>query len=78
MTLTNGAQGIYDPSNMGVDEIEEEDSVIQDRESSFKVDFTKEGFMVSDVPTTLKWGLKYSTREKEKNVEGYSWEPDFV
>ena len=35
----------------------------------------KEGFMVSDVPTTLKWGLKYSTREKEKNVEGYSWEP---
>ena len=78
MTLTNGAQGIFDPSNMGVDEIEEEDSVIEDRVSSFKVDFMKEGFMVSDVPTTLKWGLKYSTREKEKNVEGYSWEPDAV
>ena len=66
MTLTNGAQGIYDPSNMGVDEIEEEDSVIQDSESSFKVDFMKEDFMVADIPTTLKWGLKYSTREKEK------------
>ena len=34
--------------------------------------------MVVDIPTTLKWGLKYSTREKEKNVEGYSWEPDAV
>ena len=76
MVLTEGAQAIYDPSELGVDEIEEEDSVIQDTESSIKVDFTKDGFEVMNTPTTVKWGLKYSTREKEKNVEGYGWEPD--
>ena len=74
--ITTGAGSIYDPASMGVDEIEEEDSVIQDRVSSFKADFTKEGFMFSDIPTTLKFGLKYTTREKEKTVSGFSSEPN--
>jgi TonB-dependent receptor len=74
--ITTGAGNIYDPASMGVDEIEEEDSVIQDRVSSFKADFTKEGFMVSDIPTTLKFGFKYTTREKEKTVSGFSSEPN--
>ncbi len=74
--ITTGAGSIYDPASMGVDEIEEEDSVIQDRVSSFKADFTKEGFMFSDIPTTLKFGLKYTTREKEKTVSGFKSEPN--
>ena len=74
--ITTGAGNIYDPATMGVDEIEEEDSVIQDTISSFQADFTKEGFMVSDIPTTLKFGLKYSTREKEKTVSGFASEPN--
>ena len=74
--ITTGAGSIYDPASMGVDEIEEEDSVIQDRVSAFKADFTKEGFMFSDIPTTLKFGLKYTTREKEKTVSGFSSEPN--
>ena len=74
--ITTGAGNIYDPTTMGVDEIEEEDSVIQDTISSFQADFTKEGFMVSDIPTTLKFGLKYSTREKEKTVSGFASEPN--
>ena len=74
--ITTGAGNIYDPTTMGVDEIEEEDSVIQDTISSFQADFTKEGFMVSDIPTTLKFGLKYSTREKEKTVSGFASDPN--
>ena len=73
--ITTGAGNIYDPASMGVDEIEEEDSVIDDTISSFQADFTKEGFTVSDIPTTLKFGFKYSTREKEKTVSGFKSDP---
>ena len=73
--ITTGAGNIYDPASMGVDEIEEEDSVIDDTISSFQADFTKEGFTVSDIPTTLKFGFKYSTREKEKTVSGFASDP---
>ena len=73
--ITTGAGNIYDPASMGVDEIEEEDSVIDDTISSFQADFTKEGFTVSDIPTTLKFGFKYSTREKEKTVSGFNAKP---
>ena len=73
--ITTGAGNIYDPASMGVDEIEEEDSVIDDTISSFQADFTKEGFTVSDIPTTLKFGLKYTTREKEKTVSGFTYDP---
>ena len=73
--ITTGAGNIYDPASMGVDEIEEEDSVIDDTISSFQADFTKEGFMVSEIPTTLKFGFKYSTREKEKTVSGFASDP---
>ena len=73
--ITTGAGNIYDPASMGVDEIEEEDSVIDDTISSFQADFTKEGFTVSDIPTTLKFGFKYSTREKEKTVSGFTYDP---
>ena len=73
--ITTGAGNIYDPASMGVDEIEEEDSVIDDTISSFQADFTKEGFTVSDIPTTLKFGLKYTTREKEKTVSGFASDP---
>ncbi len=74
--ITTGAGNIYDPASMGVDEIEEEDSVIDDTISSFQADFTKEGFTVSDIPTTLKFGFKYSTREKEKTVSGFASKPN--
>jgi TonB-dependent receptor len=73
--ITTGAGNIYDPASMGVDEIEEEDSVIDDTISTFQADFTKEGFTVSDIPTTLKFGFKYSTREKEKTVSGFASDP---
>ena len=73
--ITTGAGNIYDPASMGVDEFEEEDSVIDDTISSFQADFTKEGFMVSEIPTTLKFGFKYSTREKEKTVSGFTYDP---
>ena len=73
--ITTGAGNIYDPASMGVDEIEEEDSVIDDTISSFQADFTKEGFTVSDIPTTLKFGFKYTTREKEKTVSGFASDP---
>ena len=73
--ITTGAGNIYDPASMGVDEFEEEDSVIDDTISSFQADFTKEGFMVSEIPTTLKFGFKYSTREKEKTVSGFASDP---
>ena len=73
--ITTGAGNIYDPASMGVDEFEEEDSVIEDTISSFQADFTKEGFMVSEIPTTLKFGFKYSTREKEKTVSGFASDP---
>ena len=73
--ITTGAGNIYDPASMGVDEFEEEDSVIDDTISSFQADFTKEGFTVSEIPTTLKFGFKYSTREKEKTVSGFASDP---
>ena len=31
--------------------------------------YEDDGFEVMNTPTTVKWGLKYSTREKEKKKE---------
>ena len=57
---------IWDTS-MTVDAWEEDWSLIKDTEKAFKIDMSKEGFSFMDMPTTVKYGFKYSQRTKERD-----------
>ena len=54
-------------TSMTVDAWEEDWSLIKDTEKAFKIDMSKEGFSFMDMPTTVKYGFKYSQRTKERD-----------
>ena len=52
-----------------------ERSTIEDEEIAFKVDFQKDSYF-GDLPSTIKFGFKYMSREvsKDKNLDYYEWD----
>lgn len=75
--FTPAGQSLWD-TGIGIDAFEEEDDLIQDTEVAFKIDFTKDGFTVLDRPTEVKFGFKYSSREKERDNEYFEWDDETV
>ncbi|GAB5459875.1 MAG: TonB-dependent receptor [Henriciella sp.] len=58
---------IFDPSNYVLDELEEEFSVNEDTEISFKFDVSKD-VVYGNTPITWKGGVKFRDREKTRDV----------
>ena len=57
---------LYDPSKLNFKELEMERSTIEDEEIAFKVDFQKDSYF-GDLPSTIKFGFKYRSREVTKD-----------
>jgi TonB-dependent receptor len=67
--LSGGATlaAAYDPSNYFLDAFEEEKTVNQDTEYSFKVNVARDS-LLGDTPVEWKTGLKYRDREKVRDA----------
>ena len=64
LSLSSYAQGVL-YADLNVDAWEEDWSLIEDTETAFSIDMTKDGFTFMNVPTTVKYGFKYRSREKK-------------
>ena len=64
ISLSSYAQGVL-YGDLNVDAWEEDWSVIEDTETAFSIDMTKDGFSFMGAPTTVKYGFKYRSREKK-------------
>lgn len=62
-------------SDYALDGVEFEKSVVQDSEVSMHADFEKD-MDVFNIPSTVKFGFKYRSREKEVDANVYVAEPD--
>jgi len=68
---------IFDPSNYSLDELEEEDSLNEDKEYSARIDIAREALLgAGAVPVTWKFGGKYRDREKTRDVNKIFSEAD--
>ena len=77
LALTSYAQSVL-YGDLNVDAWEEDWSLIKDTETAFSIDMTKDGFMFMDVPTTLKYGFKYRSREKKGDSNAIEVDDDDV
>ena len=66
LTFDSSVAPIWDTS-MTVDAWEEDWSLIKDTDKAFKIDMSKDGFTFMNLPTTVKYGFKYSQRTKERD-----------
>ena len=66
----------YDPANFSLAEIEREQGLTTDTEQNIRVDLTRDWFM-ADLPSQLQFGAKFSTREKDNDLEVWAYE-DFA
>ncbi len=64
LSLSPYAKGVL-YADLNVDAWEEDWSLIEDTETAFSIDMTKDGFTFMNAPTTLKFGFKYRSREKK-------------
>lgn len=62
-------------SDYGLDEVEFEKSLVQDKEVSLHADFEKE-LALLDMPSTVKFGFKYRARQKDADFNIYTAAPD--
>ncbi|HCA23273.1 MAG TPA: TonB-dependent receptor [Pseudomonas sp.] len=63
----------YDPANFSLAEIEREQGLTTDTEQNIRVDLTRDWFM-ADLPSQLQFGAKFSTREKDNNLDVWAYE----
>jgi TonB-dependent receptor len=63
----------YDPANFSLTEIEREQGLTTDTEQNIRVDLTRDWFM-ADLPSQLQFGAKFSTREKDNNLDVWAYE----
>ena len=77
LSLTSYAQGVL-YADLNVDAWEEDWSLIKDTETAFSIDMTKDGFTFMDVPTTVKYGFKYRSREKKGDSNAIEVDDDDV
>ena len=75
LSVYDAYQGLYEPSQLAFDELEIENSTIEDEETAFKIDFQKDS-SYGDLPATIKFGMKYRSREVtvDKNKDFYKWD----
>jgi len=66
---------LYSPSNLSFKELEVEDSVIEDSEVAFKLDFSKDA-VVGGYQSRVKYGLKYRSREVDVDKNKAFYEDD--
>ena len=66
----------YDPANFSLTEIEREQGLTTDTEQNIRVDLTRDWFM-ADLPSQLQFGAKFSTRDKDNDLEVWAYE-DFA
>ena len=62
LTVYQDYRELYQPENLNFKELELESSTIEDEEVAFKIDFEKAS-MFGDLPSTMKFGMKYRTRD---------------
>lgn len=63
----------YDPANFTLAEIEREKGLTTDTEQNIRLDLTRDWFM-ADLPSQLQFGAKFSTREKDNNLDVWAYE----
>ncbi|MDA0759315.1 MAG: TonB-dependent receptor [Proteobacteria bacterium] len=75
LTVYQDYRELYQPENLNFKELELESSTIEDEEVAFKIDFEKAS-MYGDLPSTMKFGIKYRTRDvkNDKNKYFYEWD----
>ena len=75
LTVYQDYRELYQPENLNFKELELESSTIEDEEVAFKIDFEKAS-MFGDLPSTMKFGIKYRTRDvkNDKNLYFYEWD----
>jgi TonB-dependent receptor len=75
LTVYEDYMELYQPANLNFKELELESSTIEDEEVAFKMDFEKAS-MFGDLPSTMKFGMKYRTRDvkHDKNLYFYEWD----
>ncbi len=69
--------GFYDNSNYELDEIEVTEGKTTDKQVDVALDFTRELYWNSN-PASIKFGAKASQRDKDSDVNVWTYEPDGV
>ena len=75
LTVYQDYSELYQPENLNFKELELESSTIEDEEVAFKIDFEKAS-MFGDLPSTMKFGIKYRTRDVKNDTNKYFYEWD--
>ncbi|MDA0880379.1 MAG: TonB-dependent receptor [Proteobacteria bacterium] len=75
LTVYQDYRELYQPENLNFKELELESSTIEDEEVAFKIDFEKAS-MYGDLPSTMKFGIKYRTRDVKNDTNKYFYEWD--
>lgn len=73
--ILNVNNAFYDASQYFLDEIEMAESYTKDTTTNFKLDLTRD-FDLADMPSSLKFGVKISQREKEAGEDVTLFERD--